>query len=128
MADITKINEMNAMAAQTIQKHGQIDILVHNAAGIYPPKRVEDMTVAEWCDAIHTNLNGTFYVVKSVLPYMKKQNSGRIVFISSISEPQVRLPTKFHYIASKGGMNGFIKTIAIELAKYVTHFYFYQRF
>lgn len=49
---------------------------------------------------------------------MKKQNWGRILFTSSISGPRVGLPTKSHYTASKGGVNGFMKTIAIELAKY----------
>ena len=48
----------------------------------------------------------------------KNQNYGRIVFTSSISGPRVGLPTKSHYTASKAGMNGFMKTIAIELAKY----------
>ena len=118
VGDITKPEDMEKMASETAKKYGKIDILIHNAAGIFPPTRVEDMTEEEWHKAIHTNLDGTFYAVKSVIPYMKKQNSGRIVLTSSISGPRVGLPTKSHYTASKGGMNGFMKTIAIELAKY----------
>lgn len=116
-ADITQPNEMQKMAQDTLSKYGRIDILVHSAAGIYPPSRIESMTNEEWLEAINTNLNGVFYVVKAVVPAMKKQQYGRIVFTSSISGPQVGLPTKSHYTASKGGMNGFMKTIAIELAK-----------
>lgn len=118
VADITKPEDMARMAEMTLTRHGRIDILVHNAAGIYPPSRIDVMTNDEWHNAIKTNLDGTFYAVKAVIPAMKKQNYGRIVFTSSISGPRVGLPTKSHYTASKGGMNGFMKTIAIELAKY----------
>jgi 3-oxoacyl-[acyl-carrier protein] reductase len=118
IADITKPEDMKNMAETTLKNFGRIDILVHNAAGIYPPSRIDVMTNDEWHSAIKTNLDGTFYAVKAVLPAMKQQNYGRIVFTSSISGPRVGLPTKSHYTASKGGMNGFMKTIAIELAKY----------
>jgi len=118
VGDITKPEDMAKMASETAKRYGKIDILVHNAAGIFPPARVEDMTEEEWHKAIHTNLDGVFYAVKSVIPYMKKQNGGRIVLTSSISGPRVGLPTKSHYTASKAGVNGFMKTIAIELAKY----------
>lgn len=118
VADITKPEDMERMAQTTLQKYGRIDILIHNAAGIYPPARIDVMTNQEWLEAINTNLNGTFYAVKAVIPAMKNQKYGRIVFTSSISGPRVGLPTKSHYTASKGGMNGFMKTIAIELAKY----------
>lgn len=118
VADITKPEDMERMAQETLKRHGRIDILIHNAAGIYPPSRIDVMTNEEWLEAINTNLNGTFYAVKAVIPAMKDQKYGRIVFTSSISGPRVGLPTKSHYTASKSGMNGFMKTIAIELAKY----------
>lgn len=118
VADITKPDDMTRMAEATLAQFGRIDILVHNAAGIYPPSRIDVMSNDEWHSAIKTNLDGTFYAVKAVIPAMIKQNYGRIVFTSSISGPRVGLPTKSHYTASKGGMNGFMKTIAIELAKY----------
>jgi 3-oxoacyl-[acyl-carrier protein] reductase len=118
VADITKPEDMERMAQTTLKDFGRIDIMVHNAAGIYPPSRIDVMTHEEWHKAIKTNLDGTFYVVKAVVPTMKAQNYGRIIFTSSISGPRVGLPTKSHYTASKGGMNGFMKTIAIELAKY----------
>ena len=118
VADITKPEDMKRLAALAVKKYGRIDILVHNAAGIYPPARVDVMTNEEWHEAIHTNLDAVFYAVKAVVPTMEKQHYGRIVFTSSISGPRVGLPTKSHYTASKSGMNGFMKTIAIELAKY----------
>jgi 3-oxoacyl-[acyl-carrier protein] reductase len=118
VGDVSNSKDMINMAERTFKDFGRIDILIHNAAGIYPPSRIDEMSDEEWNKAILTNLNGTFYAVKSVVPYMEKQNYGKIVFTSSISGPRVGLPTKSHYTASKGGMNGFMKTIAIELARY----------
>ena len=118
VADITKPEDMKKMASKTLNMYGKIDIFVHNAAGIYPPARIDVMSNDEWHEAIKTNLDGVFYAIKAIVPAMKKQKYGRIVFTSSISGPRVGLPTKSHYTASKGGMNGFMKTIAIELAKY----------
>jgi 3-oxoacyl-[acyl-carrier protein] reductase len=118
VADITKPEDMKRMADAAIKNYDRIDVLVHNAAGIYPPSRIENMRDEEWHEAIKTNLDGVYYAVKSVIPQMKKQQYGRIVFTSSISGPRVGLPTKSHYTAAKGGMDGFMKTIAIELAKY----------
>lgn len=118
VADITKPKDMDKMAETTLTRHGRIDILIHNTARICPPLRIDVMSHDEWQNTIKTNLDGTFYAVKAVIPAMKKANYGRIVFTSSISGPRVGLPTKSHYTASKSGMNGFMKTIAIELAKY----------
>lgn len=118
VGDVSNPDDMNRMAAQIVKDFGRIDILIHNAAGIYPPARIDEMTQDAWTTAINTNLNGTFYVVRAVVPYMEKQKYGKIVFTSSISGPRVGLPGKSHYTASKGGMNGLMKTIAIELAKF----------
>lgn len=117
VADVSKSDDMIQMASQTIKQYGRIDILIHNAAGIYPASPISQMSNEAWNEAINTNLNGVFYAVKAVVPQMQKQRYGRIVFTSSISGPRVGLPGKSHYTASKGGMNGFMKTIAVELAK-----------
>ncbi len=108
---------MENMAATTLKKHKRIDILIHNA-GIYPLVRFEEMTLDNWNDVLNTNLTSAFHAVKACLPVMKKQRDGRIVFTSSISGPRVGLPGASHYTASKGGLNGFMITLAIELAKY----------
>lgn len=117
IADVTNPIDMDHVAQSTLSQYGKIDILIHNA-GIYPLVNIEDMSVDEWHHVINTNLSSTFYAVKSCLPAMKQQNNGRIIFTSSISGPRVGLPGASHYTASKAGMNGFMKTIAIELAQY----------
>ncbi len=117
VTDVTQLSDMEKVAQKTLKDHGRIDILIHNA-GIYPQVLIEDMSSEDWHHVMNTNLTSTFNAVKVCLPSMKKQNKGRIIFTSSISGPRVGLPGLSHYTASKAGMNGFMKTIAIELAKY----------
>lgn len=116
VADVTKVLDMEKVVENVSKKYGRIDILIHNA-GIYPVANIKDMTIKDWHHVIETNLTSTFIAVKACLPYMKSQKYGRIVFTSSISGPRVGWPGGSHYTASKAGMNGFMKTIAIELAK-----------
>jgi len=116
IADITNEGEMNQVVADIISKYKRLDILIHNAAGIFPFRKVEDMLYSEWRNALNTNLDAVFIVTKAVLPQMKAQKYGRIVYTSSISGPKVGLPGKSHYTAAKAGLTGFMKTIAIELA------------
>lgn len=115
--DVSSQDDMQGMVKDVLKEYGKIDVLCHNA-GIYPHARLEDMTLEEWQKVIDVNLTGTFLAVKACIPAMKTQNFGKIVVISSISGPQRALPGYSHYTASKGGVAGFIKTAAVELAKY----------
>ncbi|MBA3813638.1 MAG: SDR family oxidoreductase [Alphaproteobacteria bacterium] len=117
VADVTREEDMQRMAQEVMKKYKRIDVLLYNA-GIYPVSRVDIMTSKEWHQVLDTNLTGGFYAVKACLPFMKQQKHGRILFTSSISGPRVGLPGVAHYTASKAGLDGFMKTIAIELAKY----------
>lgn len=119
-ADVSNPEDMDKMVQQALQKYGTVDVLCHNA-GIYPHARLENMTLEEWQKVIDVNLTGTFLAVKACIPTMKNQGSGKIVVISSISGPQTALPGYSHYTASKGGVAGFVKTAAVELAKYKIH-------
>ncbi len=116
-ADVSNPKDMERMVAEALSQYGRIDVLCHNA-GIYPHARVENMTLEEWQKVIDVNLTGTFLAVKSCIPTMKSQGHGKIVITSSISGPQTALPGYSHYTASKGGVAGFIRTAAVELAKY----------
>lgn len=116
-ADVTSQQDMEKLAAAALAKYGRIDVLCHNA-GIYPYSRLENMSLDEWKDVIEVNLTGTFLAVKACIPIMKSQRKGKIVIVSSISGPQVGFPGFSHYTASKAGVTGFIRTAAVELAKY----------
>lgn len=117
IADIQKSSDIRKVIDQTLEKFGKIDILCQNA-GIFPEKRIEEMTETDWDAVQNTNLKGTFLAVKECFSTMKKQHYGRIVIISSITGPRTGIPGLAHYSASKGGINGFIKTAAIEFAPY----------
>lgn len=117
VADMTRALDMEKMAQTAINRFGRIDILCQNA-GIYPTTLIRDMTEAQWDEVCDTNLKGTFLAVKACLPIMEQQTYGRIVIMSSITGPKVSQPGFAHYAASKAGINGFIKTAALELAGY----------
>ncbi|MBA4750133.1 MAG: SDR family oxidoreductase [Alphaproteobacteria bacterium] len=117
VADITKEEDMTRVVSDMIKTHGRLDVLIHNAAGLYPFTKAEEMSYGQWRAALETNLDGVFLVTKAVLSQMKKQKYGRIVYTSSISGPRVGLPGHSHYTAAKGGLTGFMKTIAVELAR-----------
>jgi 3-oxoacyl-[acyl-carrier protein] reductase len=117
VGDVGKKEDMDTMANKVIELFGRIDILCPNA-GIYPHAWLEKMEIEQWDEVIRTNLTGTFLAVRACIPQMKKQNHGKIVITSSISGPQTAHPGYSHYTASKGGIAGFVKTAAVELAKY----------
>jgi 3-oxoacyl-[acyl-carrier protein] reductase len=117
LADVSNSEDMERMIAKVLTEFGKVDVLCHNA-GIYPHARLEDMTLQEWQKVIDVNLTGTFLAVKACIPTMKAQGSGKIVITSSISGPVTALPGYSHYTASKSGIAGFIRTAAVELAKY----------
>jgi 3-oxoacyl-[acyl-carrier protein] reductase len=116
-ADVTKLEDMEAMAKAAAERHGGIDVLCANA-GIFPQAKIEDLSAEQWDHVLGTNLRGTFLAVKACLPYLKKADGGRVVITSSITGPVTGFPGWTHYGASKAGQLGFLKTAAIELAKY----------
>jgi 3-oxoacyl-[acyl-carrier protein] reductase len=118
--DVSRPEDMENMIDEVLQEYGKVDVLCHNA-GIYPQARLENMSLQEWQKVIDVNLTGTFLAVKACIPKMKAQGFGKIVITSSISGPQTALPGYSHYTASKGGIAGFVKTAAVELAKYKIH-------
>ena len=116
-ADVTRLPDLDAMAKDAADRNGGIDILCANA-GIFPQAKIEDMSPEQWDEVLATNLKGTFLAVKACVPYLKKTGQGRIVITSSITGPITGFPGWTHYGASKSGQLGFVRTAAIELAKY----------
>lgn len=115
-ADVSCRQDVESMAKAAADRHGRIDILCSNA-GIFPSARVEEMSEQEWDTVNSVNLKGTFFAVQACLPHLKKGKAGRIVLTSSITGPITGYPGWAHYGATKAGMLGFMRTVAIELAK-----------
>jgi 3-oxoacyl-[acyl-carrier protein] reductase len=116
-ADVTSQAGMQAMAEAAVKSFGGIDILCANA-GIFPAAKLGDMTEADFDAVIATNLKGAFLAVSACLPSMKAKKSGRIILTSSITGPLTGYPGWAHYGASKAGQLGFMRTAAIELARF----------
>ena len=114
-ADVSRPEDMGAMAKCALERFGAIDILCANA-GIFPAAKLGEMTAADFDAVIGTNLKGTFLSVSACLPAMKSRRYGRIVLTSSITGPVTGYPGWSHYGASKAGQLGFMRTAAIELA------------
>ncbi|MCK9408333.1 MAG: 3-oxoacyl-ACP reductase family protein [Bacteriovoracaceae bacterium] len=115
-ADVSKPNSAEKVVKQTIKKFGKIDILVNNA-GIWTYGAIGSMKQSVWKQTMQVNLDGMFYLTNAVVPYMKKQRSGKIINISSTAGQRGE-PEHSHYAASKGGMISFTKAIATELGPY----------
>ena len=96
-------------------KYSKIDVLI-NCAGIQHIASVELFPESKWEKIIKTNLSSSFYTSKYILPLMKKNKWGRIINIASV-HGQVASINKSAYVASKHGMIGLTKTIALETAQ-----------
>jgi 3-oxoacyl-[acyl-carrier protein] reductase len=113
-ADVRVFNEAKKLVEVVIKKFGQIDILVNNA-GIVEDRTLQKMNLNQWKNVIQTNLFGVFYCSKLAAKEMAKRNSGRIINIASIVG-QTGNFGQTNYSASKAGVIGFTKSLALELA------------
>jgi NAD(P)-dependent dehydrogenase (short-subunit alcohol dehydrogenase family) len=116
-ADVADAQSTLAMAAQTVQRFGRIDILVNNAA-VYGGLRLtpfEQIPEAEWDRVMAVNVKGIWLCCKAVLPTMKQQGKGKIINISS-DTIWLGVPLFLHYVASKGAVFALTRALARELA------------
>jgi 3-oxoacyl-[acyl-carrier protein] reductase len=116
LGDVTELASMQRAAAAAAQQYGRIDILCANA-GIFPSASLADLSEAQWDTVFDLNVKGTLFSVQACLPYLQKSEAGRVIVTSSITGI-TGLPGWSHYAASKAAQLGFIRTAAIELAKY----------
>lgn len=105
-------SEVANVFAQTKEKFGGVDILVNNA-GIYPFVSLEKMEESDWEKVMDVNLKGIYFCSKEALALMSE--GGRIISISSIASV-IGFEGLAHYCASKGGVNGFTRALALEAA------------
>lgn len=115
--DVKEQGDMEAAVATVAAAFGGVDILCANA-GIFPSATLEEMSESAWDDVFATNLKGMLFSIKATLPHLKKSTAGRIVLTSSITGPLTGYPGWSHYGATKAGMLGFMRTAALELARF----------
>jgi 3-oxoacyl-[acyl-carrier protein] reductase len=117
--DVTSKADVDIMVEKTVAKFGGVDILV-NDAGIVNFKPFLELTEADWDTMLDVNLKGQFLCAQAAAREMVKKKRGRIINIASISSGgcQIAFPMIAHYTASKGGVLGLTKALALELAPY----------
>jgi NAD(P)-dependent dehydrogenase (short-subunit alcohol dehydrogenase family) len=114
--DVTREADGKALVDGVMQAHGRIDILV-NGVGIAKFKYFEEQTLADWDLMFNTNIRSGFMLSQLVVPQMKQQRYGKIIFISSIAA-NLGFKTLSAYSATKGAMQALVKTMVAELSEY----------
>jgi citronellol/citronellal dehydrogenase len=115
--DITDDEAVAAMARQTLDTFGRIDILVNNAAANINAM-VADLPVKRWDLMMRVNLRGTFVCTKAVIPAMMAQRSGNIMAMTSIAAKRLAPPGEICYSITKSGIELFCWGLAKELKEY----------
>ncbi|MEH1927118.1 3-oxoacyl-[acyl-carrier-protein] reductase [Nostoc sp.] len=113
-ADVSKIDQVEALVNAVIEKFSRVDILVNNA-GITRDTLLLRLKPEDWQAVIDLNLTGVFLCTRAVSKIMLKQRSGRIINITSVAG-QIGNPGQSNYSAAKAGVIGFTKSVAKELA------------
>lgn len=112
--DITDEEQVTSLERDVLARFGHVDILVNNA-GINVRKSFDEISLAEWNLVLATNLTSVFLLCRSFVPQMKGRGYGRIINVTSTLS-HVSLPQRSAYSASKAGLLGLTKALALELA------------
>jgi 3-oxoacyl-[acyl-carrier protein] reductase len=117
--DVADEKDTQAMAKGVVDKYGNIDVLINNAA-IFATlgfKPFDKIPIEEWDRVMAVNLRGLWLCCKAVVPYMKAQKKGKIINTSSSAWDTGR-PFYLHYITSKAGVVGFTRGLAKEVGEW----------
>jgi acetoacetyl-CoA reductase len=112
---VDSLEDCQRVVAEVMDRFGRVDFLVNNA-GITVDKTVRKMTPDDWHNVLNVNLFGAFAMTKAVLEHMIERGSGRIVNISSVIGETGNVG-QANYAASKAGLFGFTKSLALETAR-----------
>lgn len=127
VADLTVESEVDGLIASVLDTAGHLDIVVNNAGmtSVASPMEtsgesasVSDMSRVEWDAAMNRNLTTAFLVSKAALPALRKSDSGRIIAVTSVTGPVMAMKNDAAYAASKAGMVGLARSLAIDEAKF----------
>ncbi|MDC3203905.1 SDR family oxidoreductase [Candidatus Pelagibacter sp.] len=116
IVDVSDFNKINKKLIEIESLHGKIDIFINNAGVAGMNTTVAEYPIEEWNKVINLNLNAVFYCCKAVVPFMEKNNYGRIVNIASIAGKEGN-PNASAYSTSKAGVIGLTKSLGKELAQ-----------
>jgi 3-hydroxybutyrate dehydrogenase len=115
-ADMSRPDQIRAMAAEARAAFGKVDIVVNNA-GIQHVAPIEEFPEDKWDAIVAINLSSAFHLIKAVVPDMKARRFGRIINIAS-AHGLTASPFKAAYVTAKHGLIGLSKTVALEVAEF----------
>jgi NAD(P)-dependent dehydrogenase (short-subunit alcohol dehydrogenase family) len=117
--DVSDEKQVQGLVKQTLERFGQIDVLVNNAA-LYAklkPRNFDEWDLATWDKVMAVNIRGPWLMVKHVAPHMKERRSGKIINIAS-GAPYKGVPRMLPYVSSKGAIIAFTRALSRELGDY----------
>lgn len=114
-ADLADARASAGLVDRVIEKFGRLDVLVNNA-GIQKVAAIEDFPPVDWDRVLAVSLDSAFYTIRAAVPDMAKRNWGRIINIASAHGLRAS-PFKSAYVATKHGVVGLTKTVALETAE-----------
>jgi NAD(P)-dependent dehydrogenase (short-subunit alcohol dehydrogenase family) len=117
--DVSDEASVKSLVARAVERFGQIDVLVNNAALFAPLRqtRCTDIDVGLWDRVMAVNLRGPFLMVKHVVPHMIARGYGKIINIGSGTAYR-GIPWMLHYVTSKGGIVAFTRALSRELGEH----------
>src|SRR5436189_4062799 len=113
VADVTRVADCERMVAETVERHGRLDVLV-NCAGVWVEGPTAEMIEEDWDRTIDVNLKGTLFACRYAIPHLER-SEGCIVNLSSDAGLVGTVETAI-YTASKGGVSLLTRSLALELA------------
>ena len=116
IVDVSNYDAINSKLSEVEKSHNKIDIFINNAGVAGMNTTVAEYPIEEWNKVINLNLNAVFYCCKAVVPFMTKNDYGRIVNIASIAGKEGN-PNASAYSTSKAGVIGLTKSLGKELAQ-----------
>lgn len=117
VTDVSDETQVDGFFAQVLERFGDIDILVNNAGITGPTAPVQHVRLEDWQEVMRVNLDGAFLCSRAVIPHMIERQSGKIINIASIAG-KLAYALRSPYAASKWGMIGLSRTMALELGPF----------
>ena len=114
--DVTRREQVEALVAAAVERHGRIDVMINNA-GLMPHSPLDRVKVDDWDRMIDVNLKGVLYGIAAALPHMQRRKSGHIINVSSVAGHKVR-PGSAVYAATKHAVRALSEGLRQEVKPY----------
>jgi len=114
-ADVRKWEQVKAVTDEGVAEFGRLDIVLGNAGIFTSPNTAENITDEEFVDMVEVNLTGVWRTIKAAIPHMKAAGNGGSIVITSSTAGLNGFPNFAHYVSSKHGVVGLMRTLALEL-------------